>query len=54
MVDGSNVTGYIIFGGDPRHSKGGGIRCVFVYFCGDWCAVVRMFYPFHKGLEGSS
>ena len=24
MVDGSNVIDYINFGGDPRHSKGGG------------------------------
>ena len=31
MVDGSNVIGYIIFGVDPRHSKGGGMsgHCLF-------------------------
>ena len=39
MVDGSNVNIYIIFGVDPRHSKGGGmfeakqkIRFSFVFF----------------------
>ena len=37
MVDGSNVTGYIILGGDPRHSKGGGIWPYMDHICMGWC-----------------